>query len=130
MMSIWDDKKWRRMQFDLQEAEQQQEQGDEKLTQMVTSMTDYVMNMQTTLGTLPNYLPMLMKPSDPAKSPEQNNIDRDTIIATLKSLDDNQKLLTQTYSYFNKYINQKYKFNPGSMESKPGERVNKVDKGE
>ena len=130
MMSIWDDKKWRRMQFDLQEAEQQQEQGDEKLTQMVTSMTDYVMSMQTTLGTLPNYLPILMKPNDPAKSPEQNNIDRDTIIATMKSLDDNQKLLTQTYTYFNKYINQKYKFNPGSMESKPGERVNKVDKGE
>ena len=129
-MSIWDDKKWRRMQFDLQEAEQQQQQGDEKLTQMVTSMTDYVMNMQTTLGTLPNYLPILMKPNDPAKSPEQNNIDRDTIIATMKSLDDNQKLLTQTYTYFNKYINQKYKFNPGSMESKPGERVNKVDKGE
>ena len=130
MMSIWDDKKWRRMQFDLQEAEQQQQQGDEKLTQMVTSMTDYVMSMQTTLGTLPNYLPILMKPNDPAKSPEQNNIDRDTIIATMKSLDDNQKLLTQTYTYFNKYINQKYKFNPGSMESKPGERVNKVDKGE
>ena len=129
-MSIWDDKKWRRMQFDLQEAEQQQQQGDEKLTQMVTSMTDYVMSMQTTLGTLPNYLPILMKPNDPAKSPEQNNIDRDTIIATMKSLDDNQKLLTQTYTYFNKYINQKYKFNPGSMESKPGERVNKVDKGE
>ena len=129
-MSIWDDKKWRRMQFDLQEAEQQQQQGDEKLTQMVTSMTDYVMSMQTTLGTLPNYLPILMKPNDPAKSPEQNNIDRDTIIATMKSLDDNQKLLTQTYAYFNKYINQKYKFNPGSMESKPGERVNKVNKGE
>ena len=130
MMSIWDDKKWRRMQFDLQEAEQQQQQGDEKLTQMVTSMTDYVMNMQTTLTTLPQKLPILMKPSDPAKSPEQNNLDRDTIIATMKSLDDNQKLLTQTYAYFNKYINQKYKFNPGSMESKPGERVNKVDKGE
>mgnify|MGYP003664878715 FL=1 len=129
-MSIWDDKKWRRMQFDLQEAEQQQEQGDEKLTQMVTSMTDYVMSMQTTLGTLPNYLPILMKPNDPAKSPEQNNIDRDTIIATMKSLDDNQKLLTQTYTFFNKYINNKYKFNPGSMESKPGERGNKVDKGE
>ena len=130
MMSIWDDKKWRRMQFDLQEAEQQQQQGDEKLTQMVTSMTDYVMSMQTTLGTLPNYLPILMKPNDPAKSPEQNNIDRDTIIAAMKSLDDNQKLLTQTYSYFNKYIKQKYKFNPGSMESKPGERINKVNKGE
>tara|TARA_R110002074_G_scaffold25171_1_gene74834 strand:- start:915 stop:1304 length:390 start_codon:yes stop_codon:yes gene_type:complete len=129
-MSIWDDKKWRRMQFDLQEAEQQQQQGDEKLTQMVTSMTDYVMSMQTTLGTLPNYLPILMKPNDPAKSPEQNNIDRDTIIAAMKSLDDNQKLLTQTYSYFNKYIKQKYKFNPGSMESKPGERINKVNKGE
>ena len=129
-MSIWDDKKWRRMQFDLQEAEQQQQQGDEKLTQMVTSMTDYVMNMQTTLGTLPNYLPILMKPNDPAKSPEQNNIDRDTIIATMKTLDDNQKLLTQTYEFFNKYIKQKYKFNPGSMESKPGERINKVNKGE
>jgi len=129
-MSIWDDKKWRRMQFDLQEADQQQQQGDEKLTQMVTSMTDYVMSMQTTLGTLPNYLPILMKPNDPAKSPEQNNIDRDTIIAAMKSLDDNQKLLTQTYSYFNKYIKQKYKFNPGSMESKPGERINKVNKGE
>ena len=129
-MSVWDDKKWRRMQFDLQEAEQQQQQGDEQLTQMVTSMTDYVGSMQTTLGTLPNYLPILMKPNDPAKSPEQNNIDRDTIIAAMKSLDDNQKLLTQTYAYFNKYISKKYKFNPGSMESKPGERVNKVNKGE
>jgi|TARA_B110000908_G_C10071026_1_gene365085 hypothetical protein len=126
----WDDKKWRRQQYELQEAEQQQQQGDEKLTQMVTSMTDYVMNMQTTLGTLPNYLSMLIKPNDAAKSPEQNNIDRDTIIATMKSLDDNQKLLTQTYEYFNKYIESKYKFNPGSMESKPGERGNKVDKGE
>ena len=114
----WDDKKWRRMQYELQEQEQQ---GDEKLTQM---------NMQTTLGTLPNYLPLLMKPDDPAKSPEQNTIDRDTIIATMKSLDDNQKLLTQTYEFFNKYIESKYKFNPGSMESKPGERGNKVDKGE
>ena len=95
----WDDKKWRRKQYDLQEAEQQQQQqqaqGDQTLTQMVTSMTDYVMNMQTTLGTLPNYLPILMKPNDPAKSPEQNNIDRDTIIASMKSLDDNQKLLTK-----------------------------------
>jgi len=126
----WNDKKWRRQQYELQEAEQQQSQGDEKLTQMVTSMTDYVMSMQTTLGTLPNYLPILMKPNDPAKSPEQNNIDRDTIIAAMKSLDDNQKLLTQTYAYFNKYIASKYKFNPGSMESKPGERVNKVNKGE
>ena len=123
----WDDKKWRRMQYELQEQEQQ---GDEKLTQMVTSMTDYVMNMQTTLGSLPNYLPLLMKPNDAAKSPEQNNIDRDTIIATMKTLDDNQKLLTQTYEFFNKYIESKYKFNPGSMESKPGERGNKVDKGE
>ena len=77
----WNDKKWRRQQYELQEAEQQQQaQGDEKLPQMVTSMTDYVMNMQTTLGTLPNYLPLLMKPDDPAKSPEQNTIDRDTII--------------------------------------------------
>ena len=100
----WDDKKWRRMQHALQE---QEEQGDEKLTQMVTSMTDYVTNMQTTLGTLPNYLPLLMKPNDPAKSPEQNNIDRDTIIATMKTLDDNQKLLTQTYEFFNKYIKGK-----------------------
>jgi len=114
----WDDKKWRRMQFELRE---QEEQGDEKLTQMVTSMTDYVTNMQTTLGTLPNYLPLLMKPNDPAKSPEQNKIDRDTIIATMKTLDDNQKLLTQTYEFFNKYIKAKYKFNPGEMESNPGE---------
>ena len=127
----WNDKKWRRDQYELQEAEAAaSEEGDPQLQQMVTSMTDYVMNMQTTLGTLPQKLPILMKPSDPAKSPEQNNLDRDTIIATLKTLDDNQKLLTQTYTYFNKYINQKYKFNPGSMESKPGERVNKVDKGE
>ena len=126
----WDDKKWRRMQFELVEAEQQAQQGDEKLTQMVASMNDYVMNMQTTLGALPNYLPMLMKPNDPAKSPEQNNIDRDTIIATMKTLDDNQKLLTQTYEFFNKYIESKYKFNPGSMESKPGERGKKVNKGE
>jgi len=125
----WDDKKWRRAQFDLQEAEQQQqEQGDEKLTQMITSMTDYVTNLQTTLGTLPNYISLLMKPNDPAKGPEQNAIDRDTIIANMKSLDDNQKLLTQTYEYFNKYIASKYKFNPGQMESKPGQRVNKVNK--
>ena len=118
----WDDKKWRRMQHALQEQEQQ---GDEKLTQMVTSMTDYVMNMQTTLGTLPNYLPLLMKPNDPAKSPEQNKIDRDTIVATMKALDDNQKLLTQTYEYFNKYIEQKYKFNPGKLVSTPGEKARK-----
>jgi hypothetical protein len=127
----WNDKKWRRDQYDLQEAEAAASQeGDPQLQQMVTSMTDYVMNMQTTLGTLPQKLPILMKPSDPAKSSEQNNLDRDTIIATMKSLDDNQKLLTQTYSYFNKYINSKYKFNPGVMKSKPGERVNKVNKGE
>ena len=64
----WDDKKWRRMQFELVEAEQQAQQGDEKLT--------------------------------------------------------------QTYEFFNKYIESKYKFNPGSMESKPGERRKKVNKGE
>ena len=114
----WDDKKWRRMQFELRE---QEEQGDEKLVQMIQSMNDYVMNMQTSLGSLPNYVPFLMKPNDPAKSPEQNKIDRDTIIATMKGLDDNQKLLTQTYEFFNKYIKSKYKFNPGEMESKPGE---------
>ena len=117
----WNDKKWRRKQFELLEQEQQ---GDEKLTQMVQSMNDYVMNMQTSLGSLPNYLPLLMKPNDPAKSPEQNKIDQDTIIATMKALDDNQKLLTQTYEYFNKYINQKYKFNPGKMKSKPGKEQN------
>ena len=120
----WDDKKWRREQHILLEQEQQ----DEKLIQMIQSMNDYVMNMQTSLGSLPNYVPFLMKPNDPAKSPEQNKIDRDTIIATMKGLDDNQKLLTQTYEFFNKYIKQKYKFNPGEMESKPGERVNKVNK--
>jgi len=123
----FDDRKWRRQQYLL---EQEQEQGDEKLTQMITSMTDYVMNMQTTLGTLPNYISLLMKPNDSAKSSEQNAIDRDTIIANMKSLDDNQKLLTQTYTYFNKYIKAKYKFNPGEMESKPGERVKKVSKEE
>tara|TARA_R110002153_G_scaffold271163_2_gene438217 strand:+ start:913 stop:1299 length:387 start_codon:yes stop_codon:yes gene_type:complete len=126
----WDDKKWRRNQFNLQEAENQQEQGDAKLTQMITSMNDYVSNLQTTLQALPNYIPFLMKPNDPAKEPAQNAIDRDTIIATMKTLNDNQKLLTQTYSFFNKYIEGKYKFNPGSMKSKPGERGNKVDKGE
>jgi len=115
----WDDKKWRRLQHELHEQEQQ---GDEKLTQMIQSMNDYVMNMQTSLGALPNYIPILMKPSDPAKSPEQNKIDRDTIIATMKGLDDNQKLLTQTYEFFNKYINQKYKFNPGKMKSNPGKK--------
>ena len=118
----WNDKKWRRMQHQLQEAEQQAQQGDPKLTEMIASMNNYVMNLQTTLQALPTYLPFLMKPSDPAKSPEQNNLDRDTIIATMKTLDDNQKLLTQTYAYFNKYITTKYKFNPGSMESKPGAR--------
>ena len=123
----WDDKKWRREQYLL---EQEQEQGDEKLTQMITSMTDYVMNMQTTLGTLPNYISLLMKPNDPAKSPEQNAIDRDTIIANMKSLDDNQKLLTQTYEFFQKYIKSKYKFNPGQMVSKPGERIKKQNKEE
>jgi len=126
----WDDRKWRRDQFNLQEAEAMASQeGDPQLQQMVASMTDYVMNMQTTLTTLPQKLPILMKPSDPAKSPEQNNLDRDTIIATMKSLDDNQKLLTQTYTFFNKYINNKYKFNPGTMKSKPGERIKKVNKG-
>jgi len=119
----WDDKKWRRKQYDLQEAEQQQQQGDEKLTQMITSMNDYVMNLQTTLQALPNYIPFLMKPNDPAKAPDQNAIDRDTIISTMKTLDDNQKLLTQTYAFFNKYINKKYKFNPGKMVSKPGART-------
>lgn len=117
----WDDKKWRRMQHDLLEAEQMQ-QGDAKLTEMIAAMNNHVMNLQTTLQTLPTYLPFLMKPNDPAKSPEQNAIDRDTIIANMKSLDDNQKLLTQTYSYFNKYIKAKYKFNPGEMKSKPGAR--------
>ena len=121
----WDDKKWRRKQFELLEQEQQ---GDEKLTQMVQSMNDYVMNMQTSLGSLPNYLPLLMKPNDPAKSPEQNKIDQDTIIATMKALDDNQKLLTQTYEYFNKYINQKYKFNPGKMKSNPGKEQSTDEK--
>ena len=121
----WDDKKWRRRQYELLEQEQQ---GDEKLTQMVQSMNDYVMNMQTSLGSLPNYVPFLMKPNDPAKSPEQNKIDRDTIIATMKGLDDNQKLLTQTYEFFNKYIKSKYKFNPGEMESNPGEPIKKVNK--
>ena len=116
----WDDKKWRRKQFELLEQEQQ---GDEKLTQMVQSMNDYVMNMQTSLG-----LPLLMKPNDPAKSPEQNKIDQDTIIATMKALDDNQKLLTQTYEYFNKYINQKYKFNPGKMKSNPGKEQSTDEK--
>lgn len=120
----WDDKKWRREQYILLEQEQQ----DEKLVQMIQSMNDYVMNMQTSLGSLPNYIPFLMKPNDPAKSPEQNKIDRDTIIATMKGLDDNQKLLTQTYEFFNKYIEQKYKFNPGSMESNPGEPRKKVNK--
>jgi len=115
----WNDKQWRRKQFELLEQEQQ---GDEKLTQMIQSMNDYVMNMQTSLGSLPNYLPLLMKPNDPAKTPEQNQIDRDTIIATMKALDDNQKLLTQTYEYFNKYINTKYKFNPGKMKSNPGKK--------
>jgi len=118
----WDDKKWRRQQFELNEQEQQ---GDEKLTQMVQSMNDYVMNMQTSLGSLPNYIPFLIKPNDPAKSPEQNKIDRDTIIATMKGLDDNQKLLTQTYEFFNKYIEQKYKFNPGKLQSNPGEPIRK-----
>ena len=120
----WDDKKWRREQHILLEQEQQ----DEKLIQMIQSMNDYVMNMQTSLGSLPNYVPFLMKPNDPAKSPEQNKIDRDTIIATMKGLDDNQKLLTQTYEFFNKYIKSKYKFNPGEMESNPGEPIKKVNK--
>ena len=115
----WDDKKWRREQYILLEQEQQ----DEKLIQMIQSMNDYVMNMQTSLGSLPNYVPFLMKPNDPAKSPEQNKIDRDTIIATMKGLDDNQKLLTQTYEFFNKYIKAKYKFNPGDLESNPGEKT-------
>lgn len=125
----FDDRKWRRKQFELQEQQPQAEQGDEKLTQMITSMNDYVMNLQTTLQALPNYIPFLMKPNDQAKPPEQNKIDQDTIIATMKTLDDNQKLLTNTYAFFNKYINQKYKFNPGKIESKPGERVKKVKKG-
>ena len=130
MANKFSDRSWRIEQYMIDEAEAKAAEGDEKLDNMIQSMNDYTLQLTTTLGSMPNYVDFIRKPNDPAKSPEQNNIDRDTIIASMKSLDDNQKLLTQTYTYFNKYINQKYKFNPGSMESKPGERVNKVDKGE
>ena len=39
-------------------------------------------------------------------------------------------LKNSTFKALGAIAESKYKFNPGSMESKPGERGNKVDKGE
>ena len=85
-------------------------EGDEKLDMMIQSMTDYIMSLTTTIGSMPNYVNFIRKPKDASKTPEQNEIDHETVINALKNLEDNTELMNKMYNYFTKYIGDKYKF--------------------
>lgn len=111
MANTFSDRTWRIEQYMIDEAEARAAEGDEKLDKMIQSMNDYTLQLTTTLGSMPNYIDFIRKPNDPAKSPEQNNIDRQTVINALSNIKDNNELMNKTYAYFRKYISQKYNFN-------------------
>jgi len=110
------DRNWRIKQFQIEEERGGKnsggggEEGDEKLDAMIQSMNDYVMSLTTTLGSMPNYVNFIRKPNDASKTPEQNEIDHETVINALKNLQDNTELMNKMYNYFTKYIGEKYKF--------------------
>jgi|TARA_B110000908_G_C10265559_1_gene463540 hypothetical protein len=111
MANKFSDRSWRIEQYMIDEAEAKAAEGDEKLDNMIQSMNDYTLQLTTTLGSMPNYVDFIRKPNDPAKSPEQNNIDKQTVVNALNNLKDNTILMNKMYAYFKKYISQKYNFN-------------------
>ena len=74
MAKQFSDREWRIKQFMIEQ--EQAKEGDEKLDKMIQSMNDYTLQLTTTLGSMPNYVDFIRKPNDPAKTPEQNQIDR------------------------------------------------------
>ncbi len=114
MAKKFSDRDWRLKQFQIEEEQGGRnsgaKEGDEKLDTMIQSMNDYVMSLTTTLGSMPNYVNFIRKPNDPSKTPEQNQIDRETVKNALDNLNDNTALLIKMYNYFTKYIGEKYKY--------------------
>ncbi len=115
MANKFSDRDWRLKQFQIEEQQGgrnsgQKKEGDEEMDIMIQSMNDYVVNLTTTIGSLPNYINFIRKPDDPAKTPEQNQIDQATVKNALDNLKDNTALLIKMYKYFTKYISDKYKY--------------------
>ena len=114
MTKKFSDRDWRIKQFQIEEQQGGRnsgaKEGDEKLDMMIQSMTDYIMSLTTTLGSMPNYVNFIRKPNDASKTPEQNQIDKETVTNALKNLKDNTALMNKMYNYFTKYIEEKYKF--------------------
>ncbi len=108
MAKQFSDREWRIKQFMIEQ--EQAKEGDEKLDKMIQSMNDYTLQLTTTLGSMPNYVDFIRKPNDPAKTPEQNQIDRQTVVNALNNLKDNTVLMNKMYAYFKKYIGEKYDF--------------------
>ena len=108
MAKQFSDREWRIKQFMIEQ--EQAKEGDEKLDKMIQSMNDYTLQLTTTLGSMPNYVDFIRKPNDPAKTPEQNQIDRQTVVNALNNLKDNTILMNKMYAYFKKYIGEKYDF--------------------
>lgn len=110
MAKQFSDRDWRIKQFMIEQEQTKASEGDERLDKMIQSMNDYVLQLTTTLGAMPNYVDFIRKPNDPAKTPEQNQIDKQTVVNALNNLKDNTDLMNKMYSYFKKYIDDKYNF--------------------
>ncbi len=102
--SMW--KKWRDFRFEaLTEGDK-----DPTIEGLIAGMTGAAMNLIPTLTNMTKYIDFIMKPDDPKKSPEENDLNKQTVRNALEDLDENAKLLLRNYKFIRKYIKDEYGF--------------------
>ena len=102
--SMW--KKWRKFRLEaLNEGDK-----DPTLEGVIAGMTGAAMNLIPTLTNMTKYIDFIMKPDDPKKSPEENDLNKLTVRNALEDLDENAKLLIKNYKFITKYIKDEYGF--------------------
>ena len=75
--SMW--KKWRDFRFEaLTEGDK-----DPTIEGLIAGMTGAAMNLIPTLTNMTKYIDFIMKPDDPKKSPEENDLNKQTVILHL-----------------------------------------------
>jgi hypothetical protein len=85
-------------------------EGDEKLDEILASLNSNVANLSAVLGTMPEYIPYMTNPENPANKPEHNAVNLET---AKDSLRDTGQYITSSLKMFEllkNHLKEKYNF--------------------
>ncbi len=107
---------------------------DETLEGLIAGMTGAAQNLIPTLTNMPKYMDFIMKPDDPKKTPEENELNQEVVRNAFEDLDENARLLIKNYKFIKKYVKEEYQFDVDEASkdeslTEVGQWVIKIKKG-